>query len=160
MPMLKALDSDKTFTLQCSGKHDRRTASKSAGGFIGGKQLGNAVPINAQYSPAEGFPAGFVDFEFPLQHSRLTLAQPIDVDGRTEIVEAVESRPLRSLPYRAFRRFAVAHQNINALIRILELFRINGDSRSNRQALTQRTGRYVHERQAGSGVAFQIRIDL
>src|SRR6476646_6765889 len=101
VPMLETLDSDETFALKRPGEHDRWPAGGPTGGFISCKQIGNAVSINAQDTPAECFPASFVDFEVPLKHSRLTLTQPIDVDGRAEIVKAVESRPLRTLPYRA-----------------------------------------------------------
>src|SRR5581483_4426128 len=99
VPMLETLDPDETFPLNRPGEHDRRPAGGPAGGFISCKQIGNAVSIDAQYPPAECFPASFVDFKIPLKHGRLTLTQPIDVDGRAKIVEAVAGRPLRSFPY-------------------------------------------------------------
>jgi len=95
MPMLKTLDSDEILALQCPREHDCRSAGRLARGFIGCEEIGNAVSINDQYQPAECFPASLVDFKIPLQHSRLTLTKPIDIDGRAEIIEAVESRPLR-----------------------------------------------------------------
>src|SRR6185437_13875546 len=75
-------------------------------------------------------------------------------------VEVVESRPLCSLPDRAFCRFAVTHENENPLIRMIEPFRMGGDRHTHRQTLTERTGRYVHKRQQGGRVSFQIRVDL
>ena len=57
------------------------------------------MSINDQHLPAKCFPASLVGSKIPLQHGRLTLTQTIDIDGRAEIIEAVESRPLRGLPY-------------------------------------------------------------
>src|ERR1051326_8527884 len=130
MPMLETLDADQPFAFQRPGKHDRWPIGRPAGGLIGCEEVRNAVSIDDQCLPAECFPASFVDFQIPLQHRWLTLTQSINVDRRAEIIEAVESRPLRCLPYRTLCRLAIAHQDINALIGILELFRINSDARS------------------------------
>ena len=88
---------------------------------------GMLCPSTIKRLPTECFPASLVDFKFPLQHRRLTLTQPIDVNDRAEIVETAESRPLCGLPDRAFSRFAITHQNKNALAGMVELFRVEGD---------------------------------
>ncbi len=160
MPVLKTFDAGQTLAFQGSREHDRRTIADSVGGFKRCKEIGNIVSINDQRLPAECFPASLVDFQLVLQHRWLALTQPVDVNDRAEIIEAVERGPLRSLPYRAFSRFTIAHQNKNALVGILELFRIEGHANSHRQTLPQRTGSYVHKGQSGSGMALQIRVDL
>src|SRR5207244_4054990 len=96
VPMLKTLDSDETLSLQGPREHYRGSVGGAVGGFIGSKQVGNAVSINHQRLPAKCFPASLVGFNIPLEPRRLALTQAIHIDGRAEIIEAMENRPLRS----------------------------------------------------------------
>src|SRR5579872_6651316 len=77
VPALKTFNADQPLTFQCPCEDDSRTINDPGGGFEGTKQIGDAVSVNQQCLPAECFPARLVDFELPLEHSRLALAQPI-----------------------------------------------------------------------------------
>src|SRR5579872_6296223 len=109
MPALKTFNAEQPLALQCPREHDRGTIDHVFSRFKGCNQVGDAVSINQQCLPTECFPASLVDFEIPLQHGRLALPKPVDVDDRAKIVEAAKTRPLRGLPNRAFGRFAIAH---------------------------------------------------
>ncbi len=132
MPVFTILDVYKSFAFDRPRQHDRRTIGGQTSDFVSRLQMGNTVSIHGQRLPAEGLPAGLVDIQMTLQHGRLALTQTIDVDGRAEIAQAVESGPLRGLPDRAFGRFAVAHQHIHPLVGQPESLRMEGDPQRDR----------------------------
>ena len=66
--------------------------------------------------------------------------------------------PLGGFPDRAFGRFAIAQQNVDALAGIRKLG-VQGDARGGRKTLAERAGGHVHEGQARRGMALEIGID-
>ena len=62
----------------------------------------------------------------------------------------------RGFPHRAFGRLAVAHQAVGAIVRA-DAAGVQRGADRRAQALAERPGRHVHERQPRRGVAFEIR---
>src|SRR5690606_22727875 len=87
------------------------------------------------------------------------LAETVDVHDRAEVVEPMELRALRSLPYRPFRHLAVAEQHVRAIARS-DAPRVERDAHARRQALAERARRDVHPRQTRRGMALEVAVEL
>ena len=59
-------------------------------------------------------------------------------------------------PHRAFSRLAIAHQHVGAIVRA-DAARVERGADRRAQALAQRSGRHVHERQPRRRMPFEIR---
>jgi hypothetical protein len=64
------------------------------------------------------------------------LAEAVDVDDRAQRVEAIGNRDFGGFPDRPFRRLAVAHQHVGAIVR-LDPPRVQRNADAGAQSLTQ-----------------------
>lgn len=66
------------------------------------------------FSP-EGLTASLVFLHVVLQGSRLTLAQPVDVQDSHQVVELVVGGEGHGLPHRALRQLSIAQQTVDSV---------------------------------------------
>ena len=91
-----------------------------------------------------------------LQHGGVALSQPVHIDNGTEIIQSMMARDFGRFPDRSFDGFAVTHEDVGAVIELIDEFGIQGDADADRKALTQRTCCHIDERQAGRRVSFKV----
>ena len=115
----------------------------------------DVVAVNHFHAPAEGFKPFGIDADVVAERRRLALAEAVGVHDGDEIVQFVNARDVRGLPDRAFGDFAVAEQDVGVVIQLVEP-RGQRHASADAQALAERTGRHVHERQPRRGMAFEI----
>ena len=123
------------------------------------EHLAHVVAVDGDGVPAKRAPARDerVGVAPPLR--RPALAEPVDVGDRAQIVEMMERADLRGFPDRSFRGLAVAQQHVRAVVGI-DAARVERNADTGGQALTERSGRDVHERQARRRMALEIRRQL
>ncbi len=91
-----------------------------------------------------------------LQHRWIALTESIDVDDGAEIIQLVVAREFRGFPIRALDWFAVAHQHIGAMVKLVHIFGAQRDADADRRALSQWSGGHVDKGEAGCGMPFQV----
>ena len=69
-----------------------------------------------------------------LQHGRIALPQTVHVHDRAEIVQSSLSAHFRRFPHRSLDGFAVAHQDIGAVVGLVDRFRIEREPHTSRQS--------------------------
>ncbi len=96
-------------------------------------------------------------------HSRRPSAwlwpEAVHVHNGHEIVQLIDARQRRRLPHRAFGAFAVAHQDIGAVIQVVQP-RAKRHAHAHAQALAQRTRRHVHKRQPRRRMPFKVAVQF
>ena len=152
-------DAGEPLAFQSACEHDCRPVGCQPGFFISAQKLGDAVPVYSKGLPSERLPASLVDFQVMLEHGRLALPQTIDVDRSAEITESPMSGPLSRFPHGAFGGFTIAKQNKNTLVGVFEFFGVQSNPYADRQALAERAGRHIHERQSRRWVPLQVGVD-
>ena len=93
-----------------------------------------------------------------LPHRRTALAEPVDVGDAAQVVELVDGGDVGRLPHGSFRRFAVAEQHVGPVVG-LDPARIQRDTDRGTDALPQRSGGDVDERQTRRRVTLEIGVD-
>ncbi len=126
---------------------------------VGADDGGHVMPVDDDDVPAEGFPARAVGGHVVLEHGGAALAQAVDIDDGDEVVELVVGGHRGRFPHRALGGLAVAHHHVDALVALVELGH-RGHAHADRQALAERAGGDVHERQRYGGMALEIGVDL
>ena len=144
--------------LQSLGQDDQRLRAQAHRGQHFGDFL-QVVPVNFLGAPAEGLEALLVRAEVVAKRGGLALAEPVHIHNRHEVVELVDARQRSRFPHRALRAFAVAEQDISPVVQIVEP-RAQRHADPHGQALAQRAGRHIHERQARRRMAFQVAAEL
>ena len=114
------------------------------------------MPVNHQRLPAKAGPPGAIGLHVVLQHGGIALTQSIDIDNGTEVIQAMIARDFNRFPYGSLDGFSITHQDVGSVVELVDIPRIEGYSNTDRQSLPERAGGHVHERQAGSRVAFEI----
>ena len=89
---------------------------------------------------------------------RAALAEAVDVGDGAQVVELVDGRDVGRFPDRAFGRLAVAEQHVGAVVG-LDPARVQRDADGGADALAERSGGDVDERQPRRRVPFEIRVD-
>ena len=117
--------------------------------------LVDVVAVDLDRVPAEGPCAVGVGVEIPAVHRLAGLAEPVDVDDRGQVVEAVVCGVLERLPDRSLGHLAVAAQDPYAVGQLIEALAGERDADADRQSLAERAGRHVHPRQHRRGVALE-----
>ena len=93
------------------------------------------------------------------EHRCLTLAKAICINNRNEVAQLVKAREVRRFPDRAFRDFAVAQQNVSAVIQLV-LFCRERHADTDAETLAERTRRHIRKREARRGMTFEIISEL
>ena len=108
--------------------------------------------------PSEGAPAPRELVHVVLPHRRPALAEPVDVGDAAQVVELVDCGDVGRFPHRSFGRLAVAKQHVGAVVR-LDAAGVQRDANRRADALAERAGRHVDERQPRRRMAFEVGID-
>ena len=94
-----------------------------------------------------------------LPHRRAALAERVDVGDAAQVVEPVDRGDVGRFPDRPFGRLAVAEQHVGAVVR-LDAARVERDADGGADALAERAGGDVDERQPRRRMPFEIGVDL
>ena len=116
------------------------------------------VTVHDDGVPAKRGPAALELLEGMPPLRRPALSQRVDVCDAAHVVELVMLRHLRGLPDRSFSRLAIAQQHVGPVVGF-EAPRIQRDAHRRADALSERPGRHVDERQSRRGMALEIGIE-
>ncbi len=116
----------------------------------------DVVAVDDDGVPAEGAPAVGERLHVVPPHRRAALAERVDVGEAAEVVEVIMLRDVGRFPDGAFGRFAVAQQHVGAVLR-LDPAGVQRDPDRGTDALSERAGGDVDERQPGRRMAFEVR---
>ena len=119
----------------------------------------DVVTVNVFDPPAKRFKTFAINADVVAERRRLALAEAVGIHQGDQIVEFVNARQRCRFPDRALGDFAVAHQDVGVVIEIVQA----GGQRhadADAQALAQRAGRHVHERQARRRMTFEVAAEL
>ena len=144
--------------LQSLGEDDQRLVAQAHGGQHF-EDLLQVVPVNLLRAPAEGLEALLVGVEVVAERGGLALAEPVHIHHGNQIVQLVSARQRSRFPHGAFRAFAVAEQDIGAVVQVVQP-RAQRHADADAQALAQRAGGDIHERQARGRMAFEVAAEL
>ena len=159
VPAVLPLDQGYALALDGAGENHRRPPA-GPGGFLQRPQdCPDVVAVDDDGVPAEGAPPVPIGGHVVAPLRRAALTEPVDVGDGAQVVEPVAVRDLRRLPHRALRRLAVADQRVGPVGRP-DAAGVERDAHRGADALPERSGRHVHERQARRRVPFEIAIDL
>ena len=158
VPSFLVLEERDAATLQGLGEDDQRLVPQADGGEHF-EDLIEVVPVNLLRAPAKGLEALLVGVQVMAQRGGLALAEPVHVHHRNQVVQVVEARQRGRFPHRALGAFAVAEQDVGAVVQVVEP-RAQRHADADAQALAQRAGRHVHERQARGRMAFEVAAEL
>ena len=92
------------------------------------------MPVNLLRAPAKGLETPLVRRHVMAQHGGLALAEPVYVHHGNQVVQVVEARQCGRFPHRALGAFAVAEQDIGAVVQFVEV-RAQRHSDADAQAL-------------------------
>ena len=90
---------------------------------------------------------------------RHALSEPVDVDDPAQVIEFVIDGRVGRFPDRPFRHLAVAEEHIGAVVGT-DPARVQRGADRGADALTERPGRDIDERQSRRRMPFEIRADL
>ncbi len=113
------------------------------------------VAVERDRIPPERLGARDVRVEVPSDHRLATLAEPVDVDDRREVVELEVRSVLERLPHRALGHLAVAAQHPHAARQALEVLRGERHPDADRKALAERARRDVDPRDGRCRMALE-----
>ena len=112
LPVPAGLVGDRLDTVALLGLRDdhRRLAGDLDGTGEGAVDGGDVVAVDLDRLPAERLGAAAVRVEIPAVHRLARLAEPVHVDDRDQVVEAVEAGRLERLPHRPLGHLGVTAQ--------------------------------------------------
>ena len=140
---------------------DRGRAALGGLGFgVGGLDRVDVVAVDRDRVPPEGGQALDVAVGVPAQHRLARLPEPVDVDDRDQVVEALPAGVLDRLPHRALGHLGVAAQAPDAERQAVEPGAGERYAGRDRQPLAERAGGDVGGRDARGGVALEPRAEL
>ena len=119
----------------------------------------DVVPIDFLGAPSEGLEALLVSVEVVAKGCGLALAETVDVHNGDQVVQLMMAGQRSGFPHRAFRAFAVAEQNVCAVVEAVHPA-AQGHADPHTEPLAERAGRYVHKRQARRRMALEVRPKL
>ena len=117
------------------------------------------VAIDFLGAPAEGLEALLVSVEVVAKGGGSLWPRRLTSTMAIEVVQLMIAGQRSGLPHRAFRAFAIAEQNIGAVVQAIHPG-AQGHADPHAQPLAERAGRYVHKRQARRRMALEVRPEL
>ena len=158
MPAILSFDEGHTFAFDGPRQNHCGLARRPPRALERVENRRHLVTVDDDRMPAECAPAAFELLHIVRPHCRPALTQGVDIGDPAQIVEAGGGRRVRRFPDRAFRGFAVAEQHICPIRRSNPAgVQRHADRRTD--ALTERAGRDVDERQPRRRMPFQIGIE-
>ena len=158
MPALQVLKKGNPAALQSLGEDHQGLVAQADGGEHF-EDLVEVVPVNLLSAPAESFEALLVHRKVMAQHGRLALAEAVHINHRYQIVEVVVARQCRRFPHGTLGAFAVAQQDVSAVVQIVQP-RAQSHADADAQTLAQRTGGHIDKWEARSRMAFEVVAEL
>ena len=138
----------------------RRTVGSGLGLGVGAVDGRDVVAVDLDRVPVAGSRPVGVGAQVPAVHRLAALAEPVDVDDRHQVVQALLAGVLDGLPDRALGHLGVAAQRPHAIGQPVEVTRAQRDPGGDRHALAERAGGDVDPRQLGRRVALQAGAEL
>jgi len=158
VPAVVTLDEGDPLALE-RARQDHRRASGRPGSLVERIEQGSEVmTVHDDRVPAERAPPLRIGLHVVTPLRRPALTKRIDVGDGAQIVEREPCGGLRRLPDRALGRFAVAEQRIGAVGRP-DPAGVQRDADRGADALPERPGGDVDERQPGCRVSLEIGVD-
>ncbi len=154
VPAILVLDLGHALALDRARQDDRRPL-RPLGELVGVVDLRRVVPVDDHGAAAERLDAPPVGFHVPAELGRAGLTQPVHVDDRRQVVEAVVRRLVESLPDGALGQLAVAAEHPDPVVKPVEALAGEGYADAVGQALTQRPGGHVDPREHGGRVSLK-----
>src|SRR5262249_294448 len=108
--------------------------------------------------PPERPPTPREFLQIVLPHRRAALTKTVDVCNAAQIVERIRRGDVRGFPYRTLRRLTVTQQTVSPVVGLHPAC-VERDAHGRANALAERAGRDIDEREPRGGVTFEIRID-
>ena len=158
VPAVLPFDGGHAVPLDRAGKDHRRLPGRARRLLERLQDGADVVAVDDDGVPPEGPPARPVGLHVVSPLRRAALPEAVDVGEGAQVVEPVALRDLRRLPYRPLRRLAVADEHVGA-VGGGDATRVEGDADRGTDALPQRPGRHVDERQPRRRVPFQVAVD-
>src|SRR5262245_64390666 len=93
--------------------------------------------------PAKPAELSFIGLTISSMHGCLALPQTIHVNNRNQIVELVVSGQRGSFPHTSLRSLAVSHQDVSAVIQLVEFLRIQRHAHASGKPLAQGASRHI-----------------
>ena len=118
------------------------------------------VAIDHDRVAAERLHPRGVGVEVPLELGRAALTEPVDVEDRGEVREALVTRVVEPLPDRALRELAVARERPDVVGRREHALACERDPDGDRQTLAERAGGDVDPREHRRRMAFEAASEL
>ena len=158
MPRLLAFDGRESLAFERARDQDRWLTRGGTGGGQALLDVGDVMSVDDDRLPAERIPPRGDAMQIVAELGRLALAERIRVDDRAEVVELVMRGGIGRLPDRAFGNLAVAEQDIGA-VSGADAPGVQRDADRGADALSERPGGHVDERQPRRGMAFEVRLE-
>ena len=160
VPAVLVLDRAHALALHGAGDDRHGLAVGRRGVLVGGVDLGHVVAVDLDRAPAERLGPGHVGGGVPAEHRLAALPEPVDVDDRHQVVEALVRGGGERLPHRALGHLAVAAERPHPEGQLVEPLARQGDADGDGQPLAERAGGDVHPGDDRRGVALQPRAEL
>jgi hypothetical protein len=154
------LDRLDALALHRAGDDGRRLPGRGLGLGVGSLDRVDVVAVDRDRLPAEGLDPADVAVEVPAEHRLARLPEPVDVDDRREVVQALPAGVLEGLPHRPLRHLGVAAQDPDAVGQLVQRLARHRDADADRQPLAERARRDVGRRDPRRGVALEPRVEL
>ena len=159
VPAVLAFDERHAFAFQRARQDHRRLTFGRLRFRERVEDLRDVVTVDHDGVPAERLPAALELPHVVLPHRRAALAERVDVGDAAQILELVQRRDIRRFPHGALGRLAVAQEHIGSVVG-LDAARVQRRADRRADALTERAGGDVDERQPRRRMTFEIRPDL
>ena len=119
MPPFLVLDKRNPRALERPGEDDERLSAQAhcRQHF---QQFFDIMALDFLRPPAEGFKPPFVNAQVVFECRGLALTEPVHVHDRHQVIQLINPRQRRSLPYASLGAFAITHQHISAVIQLIE----------------------------------------
>ena len=140
MPAVLVLDGRYALALQRRGEDSRRPAGQRRGVRVRLVDRLDVVAVDLDRVPPERTRALGEDARVPPDHRLSALPEPVHVDDRREVVEAVVRGVLERLPHRALGQLRVAAQHPDPVREPVEVPAGDRHADADRQPLAERPG--------------------
>jgi hypothetical protein len=159
MPAGQPLDAREALALHRLREDHARRAPAAGRAPQRRRDLRHVMPVDDQRAPAKGGEATLVGAHVVVEHGRPRLAETVHVDDADQVIDLRVGGQLGGFPHRALGDLAITHEDEDAGVRPGES-RTHGEAEADAEALPERAGRHVDERQPRGGMALEVTVDL